>query len=234
MIRGWRFPLPRGCPFCDTPVRSLPWAPVWKRICPHCCDGFSPIAPPYCRRCGRAGREGICPDCRSHPYPELIQNCSAVSYTPHTREVIRLYKYLGRERFARPMGEMMVSVAACRVRKPDVISYVPLHPSRLVERGFNQSEQLARFIGKKWGVPVVSLLVRSSPTRPQSQRSRAERLQSMEGVFELHPSIPVGKLVAVNILLVDDVYTTGATLGACARVLVQAGCNSVRSLTFAR
>jgi predicted amidophosphoribosyltransferase len=56
----------------------------------------------------------------------------------------------------------------------------------------------------------------------------------MEGVFELHPSISAGKLVDVDVLLVDDVYTTGATLGACARVLAQAGCGSVRSLTFAR
>ncbi|MDN4592726.1 ComF family protein [Polycladomyces subterraneus] len=134
--------------------------------------------------------------CRSHPYPELMQNCSAVSYTPHTREVIRLYKYLGRERFARPIGEMMVSVAARRVRN---MSYVPLHPFRLVGRGFNQSEQLARVIGKKWGVPVVSLLVRSLPTPPQSQRSRAERLRSMEGVFALHPSISADNLVAVNV-----------------------------------
>jgi predicted amidophosphoribosyltransferase len=56
----------------------------------------------------------------------------------------------------------------------------------------------------------------------------------MKGVFDLHPSIPAGKLVAVDVLFLDDVYTTGATLGACARVLVQVGCNSVRSLTFAR
>lgn len=129
MIGGWRFPPPGECPFCDTTVRSLPWAPVWKRICPYCCEGFSPIEPPYCHRCGRAGEEALCTDCRSHPYPELMQNCSAVSYTPRTREVIRLYKFLGRERFARPMGEMMVSVAARRGRKPDIISYVPLHPS---------------------------------------------------------------------------------------------------------
>jgi len=132
------------------------------------------------------------------------------------------------------MGEMMVSVAARRGRRPDVISFVPLHPSRLAERGFNQSEQLARVIAKKWRVPVVSLLVRSSPTPPQSRQSRAERLRSMEGVFDLHPSIPAEKLVALNVLLVDDVYTTGATLGACARVLVEAGCRTVRSLTFAR
>jgi ComF family protein len=114
----------------------------------------------------------------------------------------------------------------------DAIIPVPLHPKRLRWRGFNQAVLLAREVGRSWQVPVDPfILFRSRETPPQTQLDEGERRKNVRGAFALNPAKSVqGKVL----LLVDDVYTSGATVNECSRVLTRAGAREVHVLTLAR
>jgi ComF family protein len=112
-----------------------------------------------------------------------------------------------------------------------VLTPVPLHPSRLRQRGFNQSLLLAREVGRTQSIPVVEALIRTRRTNSQVRLGAAERAGNVAGALAVLP----GQMVTGrSFLLVDDVITTGATLGACASALLDAGASSVSALTVAR
>lgn len=115
---------------------------------------------------------------------------------------------------------------------PDVLIPVPLHPSRERERGFNQSLLLARRLGRAWHVPTCTdVLVRSIPTVPQIELSAEERRVNVRAAFSLYrPERVAGK----HVVVVDDVFTTGSTVTACARCLHKGGARAVGVLTVAR
>ncbi|ESP62901.1 Competence protein F, phosphoribosyltransferase domain, protein YhgH [Smithella sp. ME-1] len=109
---------------------------------------------------------------------------------------------------------------------------VPLHIKRLRERGFNQSLILARAIGKKRQIPVnFSLLKRRKFTTTQTGSNRNERKQNIKGAFEVSDK---NKIKGENVILIDDVYTTGATVNECAKTLIEAGVRKISALTLAR
>ena len=113
----------------------------------------------------------------------------------------------------------------------DALIPVPIHPERRQERGFNQSSEIASWLGAKVGVKVEEGLVRVKATPPQARLRRTERLRNLRGALALAPGFdPRGR----RLLLCDDVFTTGATADACARVLKQAGAEEVAALTVAR
>ncbi len=114
----------------------------------------------------------------------------------------------------------------------DMLVPVPLHLRRLQERGFNQSLLLARVISRVHKIPVeFNVLERIRYTQPQTQLSGSERERNMRGAFRVRKNLfPAGN----NILLIDDVFTSGATVGECARVLKEAGARQVQVLTLAR
>jgi ComF family protein len=108
---------------------------------------------------------------------------------------------------------------------------VPLHIKRLRQRGFNQSLILAQALSKKWQIPVnFSLLKRHKFTETQTGMDKTERKQNIKGAFEVRDKENIGK----NIIIVDDVYTTGATVNECAKILIKAGAQKVTVLTLAR
>ncbi|MGI8905608.1 MAG: ComF family protein [Candidatus Sumerlaeaceae bacterium] len=112
----------------------------------------------------------------------------------------------------------------------DSIVPVPLHSARLRERGFNQSRELARHLSEFSGVPVASALVRTRPTPSQTRLNRRERARNIAGAFDVAKTAnPLN-----HCLVVDDVYTTGATLNECAGVLRNAGATSIHCIAFAR
>jgi predicted amidophosphoribosyltransferase len=113
--------------------------------------------------------------------------------------------------------------------RPEVVTWVPLSGRRLAERGFDQAAALARMVARLLDLPVRGLLVRSSDTSPQARRGGSERRVAMVGAFRA-----VGRPPPARVLLVDDVLTTGATAGACARSLLEAGARSIHLLTAAR
>lgn len=132
--------------------------------------------------------------------------------------------------FAGRLGELVA-------RQPeafaaDVVVPVPLHPTRLRERGYNQAELIARPLARRMRLPLRSyLLVRTKPRPDKLKLTRKERWSSVRGAYAIRAGTRVDKL---RVLLVDDVFTTGATLDACARALRQAGASSVVGLTVAR
>ncbi len=178
----------------------------------------------------------LCGDCLRVDASERVPCRSAVRYDGEAGEWIRTLKYRGKESLAGFMGEWMAEV----VRKHyghlniDRLTAVPLHPDRLRERGFNQSELLGRVISEKTGIPMARVLERGRPTASQALGSRRERLVSLRGAFRLAPGFVKKDLGGKTILLVDDVYTTGTTLRECAEPLRRAGAGPILAVTFAR
>jgi ComF family protein len=114
----------------------------------------------------------------------------------------------------------------------DLIVPVPLAPARARERGYNQSELLARHLGMRWGVPVVEALVRRRATETQTRLDPGERLRNVAGAFAT--TVENQQLAGRHVLLVDDVVTTAATLNACATALYDCGARIVSYITFGR
>jgi ComF family protein len=143
-------------------------------------------------------------------------------------------KYRGRRRVAKRLAEELLAEGAVRdlLRQPAVLVPVPLHPRRRLERGFNQSELLARELARRTGIEVADkALVRRMDTPPQAGLSAAKRRRNVSGAFAVRQRTRIQGRVAV---LVDDVWTTGATARACARILKEAGAAEVRLLSVAR
>lgn len=235
MYVDWLFPQPKPCAFCSRPAeRGGKWP-----LCAECREEIGWIGEARCEQCGRhmepfpeKVRVAHCPDCARFEGGVPVVNRAVVQYTPLAREVISLFKYRGRETLADVLGAMMADVVwrEYESKEIDAVTYVPLHKRREEERGFNQAELLARVIGKKLRRPVVSTLVRTRDTPKQSRQPRQSRLMGMTGAFTLKSDLGhCGPL-----LIVDDVYTTGATLRACSRELLQGGCPQVLAVTFAR
>jgi ComF family protein len=152
------------------------------------------------------------------------------SYEGTLRELVHLFKYGGVTPLAGTFGKFLAQ-ALPRETTFDVIVPMPLHWFKKWQRGFNQSDVLAREIGKKWNVPVRNVILRKKATRPQSGLTNAKRRANMQGAF----GMPRGRsLAGMRVLLVDDVVTTGATASACARVLKRAGATHVALLALAR
>jgi ComF family protein len=159
---------------------------------------------------------------------------SAVIARDPVLEVIHRYKYQRALWFEPFLADLLIraAVPVLGQQKPSMFVPVPLHPTKQREREFNQAERLARRLGAVMRIPVNKrLLRRVVPTRTQTQLSRQERLANVRNAFDLRGS---QRLNGERIVLVDDVFTTGATTSACARVLTAAGAGEVCVWTVAR
>ena len=152
------------------------------------------------------------------------------SYEGVLRELIHLYKYGRIKTLAKPLGDLLAQ-ALPRDERFDAVVPVPLHWRRHWQRGFNQSELLARRIARSSGIPVVNALRREKPTATQASLSITGRGRNVTGAFKCkRTSLMEGR----RILLIDDVMTTGATAASCALALKRAGAFRVALLTVAR
>lgn len=221
---------PDVCPFCEEREQQ-------GLLCKPCnaeLDSLR-ITGPICIVCGlpfasQAASDHTCGKCLKQPMP-FVEARSVFKYSGNLREAIHSFKYSQRFILARPFGRMLSDSAASFSGKPDIAVPVPLHKKRLRTRGFNQSLLLARVISKSLSIGLDYLtLRRTRETAPQIELSTDERQKNVAGAFEVeNPSAFKGR----NVLLVDDVFTTGATVKECAKVLKKAGA-SVRVLTLAR
>ena len=205
-------------------------------VCPVCRLRWRPVRPPWCERCGQPEPHfGPCRLCRE--WPEAL-TCvrSAVWLDGGAREAVHALKYRGLPRIAADLAEAMIRVLRRPAPGAQLVP-VPLGPARLRRRGYNQSEALARALGRRWGLGVRSqLLVRVRDTPTQTALTPAARLANVAGAFRLRS---LGDQSAIRnpkpaIVLVDDVFTTGATLAEAARVLGEAGVSSITAVTFGR
>jgi ComF family protein len=174
--------------------------------------------------------EGRCGLCRSGLRGFDAAYCYG-SYEGALRELIHLYKYGRVQTLAKPLGALLAA-ALPREERFDAVTPVPLHWRRQWQRGFNQSELLARTMAARCGIPVVPALRRVRATLTQAGLSNTRRRQNVDTAFECRRGARA--LAGKRILLIDDVLTTGSTAAACARVLKRAGAAKVALLTVAR
>jgi ComF family protein len=239
-ILGWyrqalRFLMPVECIGCDRPLTSDP-VPFF---CRQCWDRIMPIGRPTCSHCDQPFISSAalswtpdhqCQNCLERP-PAYERAWTLFPYLPPLQDAICSFKYRGKVTLAKPLASLMIS-ALPREIDADLILPVPLHPTRLRAREFNQSLLLADQLARHLSRPVSTIhLVRVQPTDPQTMLSRHERLRNLRQAFAVRkPDSVVGR----RLLLVDDVFTTGTTLNECAKALLNAGAESVCALTLAR
>lgn len=233
-----QFLLPSRCAVCQDTLgvgsRSVVCGGCWSRIRFLC--------PPFCPRCGRP----FWGHAVAHPPSHLCQGCrvrrpryllarSALLYERDDplREILLVFKHGRRESLGGHLGRLMADRAPILFGQPsiDAVVPVPLHKERERERGFNQAELLAGVVANRFHRPVLrKALARIRRTPPQAGKPR-ERMRNVRGAFA------VGNPETVKdrtLLLVDDVFTTGATVNECAKVLMKAGAQGVFVYTLAR
>ncbi len=229
------FPAP--CRICETTLTSASRIP----ICDGCLALLAPLGAPVCEICGRpfpAGadflsRQPRCHLCRRGVYGFDVAR-SYGAYHDAMVHALLLLKYEGIRPLGNWLGERLAELAASdpALRPADVVVPVPLHPSRLRERGHNQAELIARPLALRLGLPLRSyLLVRMRPRPDKLKLTRRERWTTVRGAYAAREAAQVDNL---RVLLVDDVFTTGATLDACSRALRKAGAARVAGVTVAR
>lgn len=151
-------------------------------------------------------------------------------YEAELRELIHLYKYGRIRTLASPLGKLLAR-SLPRDQAFDVIIPMPLHWRKRWQRGFNQSELLAREISRRTNTPIVNALRRIRNTPAQAGLTSAKRRQNVSGAFQAKKRAAID---GRRVLLIDDVMTTGATAASCARALQRAGARQVTLLTLAR
>ncbi len=201
-------------------------------ICAACRSSLAYIQPPICPRCGvPQPRAQECPACAQKHLSSIDGIRSPFSFEGVMRQAVHQLKYRNLRILAAPLACLLAGFLAQSQLPADVLVPVPLHSSRLRERGYNQSELLARELGRLSGIMVQSnCLLRPRPTPPQVRTAALkERQRNVRGAFTC-----TGRLDGRRVLLIDDVATSGATLDACAAALKAAGAASVWGLTLAR
>jgi ComF family protein len=214
--------------------------------CSDCVNAFATIPSPMCTCCGaplksRQDQNHLCGDCIAHPKKFRMARAVMV-FDQQLMTVIHRFKYAAKTQLARPLGGLLLSgfMRQWEGEKIDLLLPVPLHLQKFRNRGFNQSYLLIR----SWkaiadgmhitlaDMPIYTdVLIRTKATVPQTGLGRRQRLKNVKGVFSLRfPEKVYGK----KLLVVDDVYTTGATVNECARTLLKFGAERVDVLTLAR
>ncbi len=219
-----RWLLPGQCLLCQERVgRGIEDA----LVCALCRSRWVRLPFPQCPRCGQpTDADTECRVCREWP-PELAGVASSVWMEPSARKAVHLLKYEGWHRITDSMAVPMATLPP--VAAGGLLIPIPLGAARLQTRGYNQSAGLARSVGRLAGIPVAeTALVRVRDTRTQTTLTPEEREANLRDAFRVAGSVPA------RVVLVDDVFTTGATLVSAARALLEGGARAVTAVTFAR
>jgi ComF family protein len=163
----------------------------------------------------------------------LVQVEWCGTFSGPVREAVHALKYRGERRLVEPLADALAARWTRAGLGGDLATWVPVHPSRRRERGFDQAEELARALAGRLGIPVFACLERSRRTAAQHALGQAERAGNIQGVFVAGEAALV-ELRGAWVVVVDDVLTTGATLAGCASALLEAGVVAVSGLTVAR
>ncbi|HYZ20161.1 MAG TPA: ComF family protein [Gaiellaceae bacterium] len=210
--------LPRRCLVCGGPADSL---------CASCRDGLARLDGPRCDRCGAptAWPVARCRECSGRRLG-FARARAAVAYDAAARKLVAGWKEHG----LRTVAALAADLVCEAVARPPVytVTFVPADPDRRLERGHNPAERLARELGRRWQLPAVPLLRREPGVRPQRGLRLAERRRNVRRAFSATEASPR------DLVLVDDVYTSGATVSAAASTLRKAGARRVEVITFAR
>lgn len=206
-------------------------------ICPVCLAGLKPVLSPFCPVCGipfpGAGGDHLCGACLGS-LPAFDRAVAAFHYEGAIRELIHAFKYNQKSRLRYPLALLTLDGLGDLVKghEPHLIIPVPLHRSKLRQRGYNQAVLLGQVLSRQLALPMLTdALIRTRRTEPQIELSGAERRLNVKGAFTVKKTALIEER---RILLLDDVMTTGSTLDECAKELKKAGASSVIAVTIAR
>jgi len=201
-------------------------------LCPECLGKLSRLLPPLCPNCGRPQASGIiCPDCWQRQ-TEIDGIRSLFRFDDIIRKAIHQLKYRNLKAISPCLAELLADYLISNPLPGEALMCVPLHTRRLRERGYNQSNLLARRLGERIDLPVIeNCLIRVKQTQPQVRAADVEeRRRNVADAFMCRDERVNGR----QIILIDDVCTSGATLESCAVALKNKGATSVWGLTLAR
>ncbi len=207
-------------------------------LCPACWRAITFLGPPLCAGCGlpfdlEAEPGALCGACAAQA-PPFRRARAVFAYDEFSKRLILAFKHADRLEGAPAFAAWMARAGAELLAETDLVAAVPLHRWRLLARRYNQAAVLAVALGRATGLPVIpDLLVRRRATPAMGRMNRRERALNVKGVFALAPR-HAAALAGKRVLLIDDVFTTGATVGECAKVLRAAGAASVDVLTLGR
>ena len=229
---AFQFVLPPQCPCCGKFLEE-----GQQGFCSNCLSEIHWIKPPFCSACGTPFTSE---EIQNHPcggcmmrrkYFAMARALGAFEGSLQT--AIHRWKYEGKT-YLTPFFAEWMAEGLSRYWEPnflDLLIPVPLHPQRLRERGFNQALLLAKELSRRTGIPYFkTILKKKKPTLPQVNLSGVEREKGLRGAFHV---VEKEELSGKSVLLVDDVYTTGATVNECSKVLVKGGAGRVDVLTLA-
>ena len=210
--------LPERCAICEAPGQAL---------CATCAASLTRLRPPVCERCGSPGPWPVrrCAECAGRRLAFATAR-SAIVYDANARAFVRAWKEHGRRRLARQAAVVVGEV----VSPPAAAALVPVpgDPERARERGDVPARALARELAAAWGIPAIDLLRRTRSLRRQRGLSLEDRRSNVRGSVRADGEAPR------RVCVVDDVYTSGATVDACAKACRAAGARVVHVVTFAR
>ena len=216
---------PRCCPVCERPLKK-----GIGLICPECEKLISYVEEPVCIKCGKelpvtSGEESLCEDCRRKSrsfdwgaalinYDGIMVRSMSAVKNRHKKEYLDFYA----KRMSERLSEKL------RIMRPDALIPVPVHRDRKRIRGYDHAEELALRLSELTGIPArTDILIRRKKTEALKKLGASERQRSLEGAFEV-----IGKTKGIHrACIVDDIYTTGATVEACTRALQGAGIEKV-------
>ena len=223
---------PPRCPLCEVPLEEDERPKGLRYVCEGCLSQIQRVAPPWCARCGdplEAGRD-LCVRCAFQKVPFECARSFGL-YEGVLARLIQLLKFQREPALARELAPLLAHALEQEgwMDLMEGITFVPMSPRNRWVRGFNQSQLLAQHLGARVDKPVFATLWKRHETRPQVELSGQERLENLRDAFA-----PLSSARCERILLIDDVYTTGATTRECSRALRVAGYSHVYVLTLAR
>lgn len=222
------FPPGPYCYFCGSSLKS--WEVYW---CSRCKKEISNHKGLQCRKCARFITGGeMCSFCQKDNYPFTVAR-SAGLYDGKLKEALQEFKFRGKRSLAKPLGRLLAleAIKDERFLEADLIIPVPMHRVKLAQRGYNQSELLAKEVAVKLGIPFEKdVLVKIRHTADMVGLGREERSKNLQGAFFVQDHNIV---LQKSILLIDDIFTTGFTALSCSETLLKAGAKKVLVLTAA-
>ena len=225
----WIYP-PR-CMSCRNPLplQDKRGRSLW--LCTYCEALFQPMEGPGCTVCSVPVKPGtrVCSSCGSRTF-SFIHNRSAFIYEDLVRDLMHEVKFRRRKHVAQGLGRLWAGIIADSIPSNAVLVPLPMHPKKRRERGFDQAEIMATAIADATGVKLVKALVRIQDTPPQSGLHPQQRAENVRGAFRVPPGLDI---TGQNFILIDDIYTTGASLNECARTLKSGGAAEVYAMTLA-
>ncbi len=207
-------------------------------LCSYCWSKIEFITKSNCSICGfpfeyDMGVDTPCAACiaKKPPYDKAV---AVFIYNDKSSDLITYFKYGDKIHAASTFAELMYNKCRDQIDDADIIIPVPLHPKRLLRRRYNQSALISNHINRLSGVDTIpDLMSRKKNNVPQASLSKKERLQNVKGAFSIKKKY-INILQNKNIILIDDVMTTGATVSECAKVLKKSGASKVEIITLAK